>query len=173
MQDEIVTVLILGKHLQEVLENSLAALPKHDGCYPCISGMRVKYDSSKPSNERVLEVTVNGEPLNDKKSYTCVTKGYIYQGKDGFKAFPQAELISDEEENPTLDTLVINFLSLLTTKNNKWYSPDKKKLMAGLKRVHNKNMENLSLDHEGKEMPYKYYKIFPKIDGRLTDVSKE
>jgi 2',3'-cyclic-nucleotide 2'-phosphodiesterase (5'-nucleotidase family) len=171
MQDEMITVRISGKNLVEVLENSLAALPKMDGCFPWISGMKVKYDSIKPVNERVLEVTVGDEPLCLTRLYTWATKEYIYGGKDGYFAFPKAELLTDGEQNPTLDIMVVEFLGLLTTKNTKWYSIKKRRAMFGLNLCNNNTMEEVHLDEEGKEMKYKYYKIFPKLDGRLQDVS--
>jgi len=131
MPDETVIIRIKGKDLLAALENGVSALPKMDGCFPCLSGVRMKFDSSKPPGKRVIEVEVNGEPIHSMKLYNVATKEYLYKGKDGFKSFANAEMVADGEENPTLDTLIVNFLQLMMKKNMKWFCPLKHRVEKG------------------------------------------
>lgn len=173
MQDDIVQVRILGKDLIEVIENGLRSYPKMDGGFPCISGFRFKFDSSKEVGNRVVELTVNGHKINKCKLYTLVTKEYLYKGKDGFTSLPRAELMTDSENVPTLDTLVTNFFKLITTLNTKWFSVEKHRVKEALKMMGNTNEECLRLDEEGQDLKYKYFKVFPKVDGRVVDICSQ
>lgn len=64
MQDEVIIIRVSGENLLEALENSVSCLPKFDGRFPCLSGARFTFDSRKPSMKRVIDVTINGEPLH-------------------------------------------------------------------------------------------------------------
>ena len=63
IQDEVVVVKILGKNLLHALENSISELPKLEGRFPCISGIRLKFDATKPAFKRIHQIEINGEPL--------------------------------------------------------------------------------------------------------------
>lgn len=65
-----VIIRLKGEHMLEALENAVGEVPKLEGRFPCISGITVKYDTSKPKGERIIEMKVNGEPLNKQKLYT-------------------------------------------------------------------------------------------------------
>ncbi|CAI2363335.1 unnamed protein product [Moneuplotes crassus] len=173
MQDDTVIIRIKGEDLLEAFENSVSALPKMDGCFPCISGAKIKFDSSKPAFERILEASINGQPIQDNELYTMATKEYLYDGKDGFKSLVNAEMIADGEDCPTLDTLFINFFQLMTKRNSKWFSTKKKRVERGLEIIHNEDRHLLTEDEEGNPTDQKYFTIYPKVDGRLVNVAEE
>ena len=62
--DSVLIIRTCGENLLKALENGVSAVPKLEGRFPSVSGVRFKFDSSKPAFERITEITVNGKPLN-------------------------------------------------------------------------------------------------------------
>lgn len=52
-----------------------------------ISGAAVEYRRPKPAGERLVSVTVGGEPLDDAKRYSIVTLDFLTNGGDGYSVF--------------------------------------------------------------------------------------
>lgn len=171
MQDEVMIIRVSGEVLLQALENSVSWVPKFDGRFPCLSGVKFKYDSRKPSYERVIEANVNGEPLHLKKLYTISTKSFLVNGKDGYKCFEGAEVISDSENTPTLDTWVINFLKLITKSNSYWYSLNKHRVEEALRICNNPTSEYVKTDSKGKPLESMFFIFNPEVDGRITDIA--
>ncbi|MDN4074330.1 bifunctional metallophosphatase/5'-nucleotidase [Fictibacillus terranigra] len=50
-----------------------------------ISGLKVKYDDSKPAGEKVVEITLpDGTPLDPSKTYTATVNSFMASGGDGY-----------------------------------------------------------------------------------------
>jgi len=105
--NSIVIVKLTGKQFKEVLERGAAALrSKNDprdpktidtGAFLQVAGIKEVIDVDKtpqqldPTNskivvpgERVVSVTINGEPLDPNKVYTVAVNDYIAHGGDGY-----------------------------------------------------------------------------------------
>ncbi len=105
--NSIVIVKLTGKQFKEILERGAAALrSKNDprdpktidtGAFLQVSGIKEVIDVDKtpqqldPTNskivvpgERVVSVTINGEPLDPNKVYTVAVNDYIAHGGDGY-----------------------------------------------------------------------------------------
>jgi 5'-nucleotidase/UDP-sugar diphosphatase len=54
-----------------------------------VSGMRYKYNSSKPSGQRVVSIEVSGEPVDDSKMYSIVTNEYVTGHLHDFFGIPE------------------------------------------------------------------------------------
>lgn len=99
MADELAVVKCKGSILLAALENSVSQLPKTEGRFLQVAGLRFEFDSSKPAGNRVIRETVmvsqrssntqpgNGhaaparfEPLDEDAEYTVATKCYLLQG---------------------------------------------------------------------------------------------
>ena len=173
IQDEVVVIRIKGEDLLKALENGVSATPKLEGKFPCISGIRMKYDTSKPAMERILECEVNGEPLDKAKSYTLTTKSFLYDGKDGYDAMKSAELLRDGEVCLSVNNVLINHFKLMTRLNKAWFSVKKAKVDQALELANNTEHDFIDKDADGKKLKYRFYKIYPKLDGRLTDVNAQ
>jgi 5'-nucleotidase len=48
---------------------------------------------------RVKRITVNGQPLDDKKSYTLATNVYLIGGGDGYDMFKNARQLTKQGES--------------------------------------------------------------------------
>jgi 5'-nucleotidase len=49
-----------------------------------ISGLSYRWDGAKPPNERVVDVTVNGKPIEPKRKYTAAINEFLAEGGEGF-----------------------------------------------------------------------------------------
>ena len=76
--DETVVIRVPGSSLLQALENGVSEVPKLEGRFPCISGVRIKYDPEKPAMSRITDCIVNGEPLHMKKLYSVATKEFLF-----------------------------------------------------------------------------------------------
>ena len=91
-KDNLTIVELTGNQIQELIEYSLT-LPYGIGQ---VSGMHIKYDSSRNELNRVLEIKINGEALIDIKKYTVAVSGYLATGGDGYLVFTKGRLINNE-----------------------------------------------------------------------------
>jgi len=87
----LVLIEVTGQQVLDALENGFSQVEEGAGRFPQISGMRVKINLSNPVNERVIEVTVNDEPLDLEKVYKLVTNDFMAAGGDGYASFAEAE----------------------------------------------------------------------------------
>jgi 5'-nucleotidase/UDP-sugar diphosphatase len=69
---------LTGKQIMEVL-NYAATIQPGKGAWPQISGMTVKVKDGK-----VVDVKINGEPLDPNKTYLFATNSYLAGGGDGY-----------------------------------------------------------------------------------------
>ena len=91
-KDNLTIIELTGNQIQELIEYSLT-LPYGIGQ---VSGMHIKYDSSRNELNRVLEIKINGEALIDIKKYTVAVSGYLATGGDGYLIFTKGRLINNE-----------------------------------------------------------------------------
>uniref|UniRef100_A0A8C4DDW2 5'-nucleotidase n=1 Tax=Dicentrarchus labrax TaxID=13489 RepID=A0A8C4DDW2_DICLA len=100
--EEILTVLpfggtfdlvqIKGSTVKKAFEHSIHRYGRMSGEFLQVSGIRVKYDVSKPVNQRVVSLSIlctqcrvpKYEPLEPEKTYTVVMPSYMVSGGDGF-----------------------------------------------------------------------------------------
>ncbi len=94
----IVKIEIDGATLREVMEHGVArsAEDNEPGRFPQVSGMTFKFDASKPAGSRVVEITVGGKPLDDKKLYTFATSDFLVsRGGDGYTMLAKGKVLID------------------------------------------------------------------------------
>lgn len=87
----IVTMELTGAQIKEILEHSVSG---RQG-FLQVSGLKMIFDKSKPEGERVVEVTVDGKPLNPKRVYTVATNNFVAAGGDGYATFKSGKNIRD------------------------------------------------------------------------------
>ena len=120
--DKIVVLLVRGDKLLTILENSVSLYPRHEGRFLQISGIRFKFDPSKPSGSRVdpkfVEIVEHNELLNLEKDYRLATITYLKLGKEGYDVLADCHEIVDEENLPDLFSVIVNhFKSIEDMKN--------------------------------------------------------
>ncbi|EEA05823.1 5'-nucleotidase and phosphodiesterase protein, putative [Cryptosporidium muris RN66] len=124
--DPLVKLKVSGSILIQVLENSVSKWPSKEGRFLQVSGIKFRFNPDFPSGQRIIKESIevqdinkNDEfvPLDINKTYTVVTKEFLYTGKDGFECLMDCELLSNPEDMPPLPTLVRNVFSLAAMAN--------------------------------------------------------
>jgi 5'-nucleotidase len=84
--DSVVSLEVRGEVLRQALEHgvSRSAEDAEPGRFPQVSGLRYAYDICRPAGSRVVEVTVNGQPLEPSRTYVLATNSYLAGGGDGY-----------------------------------------------------------------------------------------
>lgn len=80
---------LTGKQVKAAIEHGIMATTFVPGQF---SGVKVKYDSSKPEGQRIVEITtLDGKPLDDNKLYKVVTNDFQAGGGDGYVIFKEGK----------------------------------------------------------------------------------
>ena len=79
----LVTKSFTGKQIRDLLETQFADPNLYRILSPS-SGFRFGYDLTRPAGQRLLFATLDGQPLDDAKSYRVTTSDFLGNGGDGF-----------------------------------------------------------------------------------------
>ncbi|GFR40976.1 hypothetical protein Agub_g1641 [Astrephomene gubernaculifera] len=126
MIDNTVLLECTGAQVVTALENSVSQWPKLEGRFPQVSGMKFKFDPSKPPGSRIVpgsvylwEFECEPEPLDMERTYKVAVKEYLAQGKDGFNVFLDCKMLVDGEAGVVLPSSIKwHFIQLRVL--NKW-----------------------------------------------------
>ncbi len=112
-ENPVVKIEITGAVLRAALENGVSQVVEESesGRFPQISGVQFDFDGRKPAGARVVKVTVNGQPLDEKKTYTLAATTYIAGGGDGYAMFKNAKLLIEPESAQIDSTVLANAIA--------------------------------------------------------------
>ncbi len=111
--DDVVQVReISGADLRATMEHSLSYLPEQYGGFLQISGMALTYDVTAPAGERIVAIEVGGVPLEDDRTYTVASRGYLFGGGDGCTTLNGLPLLS---QAGIMDMIIREYLAGLGT----------------------------------------------------------
>jgi 5'-nucleotidase len=99
-KNKVVKVELNGATLRQVLEHGVArsAEDAEPGRFPQVSGVKFTFDATRPPGSRIISLTVNGKPLDEKKNYTLATSDYVaIDGGDGYAMFKGTRLLIPRE----------------------------------------------------------------------------
>jgi 5'-nucleotidase len=102
-KNKLVKIEVTGATLRAALEHgvSRSAEDSEPGGFPQVSGVRFSFDASRQPGARLVDVKVNGLPLDDAKKYTLTTTTFIgLDGGDGYSMFKGATVIIPPERAP-------------------------------------------------------------------------
>ncbi|MFN2340378.1 MAG: bifunctional UDP-sugar hydrolase/5'-nucleotidase [Halanaerobium sp.] len=104
-QGEVITVLpfgnttmaieLSGADLRAALEHAVSEYPATEGLFPQVSGIKFTFDGEAEPGNRVQEVWVGGEALDESKMYTVATNDFMKAGGDGYSMFTDAPIVSE------------------------------------------------------------------------------
>ena len=109
---------VTGAVLLKAINHGLSQYPEHDGRFPTISGMSIKFDPDKPKEERVTEVIIdNRGPLQESETYTLVVTSFMSNGGDGYKMFKEEGVtrLSEADNGLWIIDLVKQFFTRTST----------------------------------------------------------
>ncbi|XP_022237436.1 uncharacterized protein LOC106478186 isoform X1 [Limulus polyphemus] len=110
MLDPLIVVNATGEQIWKALENSVSQYPKLEGRFPQVAGVSFAFDPRKSPGSRIdpKYIKIGDEFLKLGQKYKLVTKSYLAQGRDGYDALKDCEVLMTEEESPELRTAIIN-----------------------------------------------------------------
>jgi 5'-nucleotidase len=99
-EDPVAKVEVTGATVRAALEHGVGRVVEEpeSGRFPQVSGLEFTYDARRPSGARVVEVRVNGQPLDYQKMYTVAAVEYLLDGGDGYTMFRGARYVIKPEE---------------------------------------------------------------------------
>lgn len=111
-QNPVVKIEATGAQIKAALENGVSRVVEESesGRFPQVSGLAFEYDGRNPSGSRVVKVTVNGEPLDEKKTYSLSSNAYLIGGGDGYTMFKGAKFLINEESAEIDSTILADFI---------------------------------------------------------------
>src|SRR5712691_4336035 len=98
--NRVVKLQVTGAAIRAALEHGVATAAEEiqPGRFPQVSGLRYAFDTSHKPGARLTSVTVNGKPLEDRRSYTLATTTYLaVEHGDGYDMLGTAFLIRPEQ----------------------------------------------------------------------------
>ncbi|RAR05390.1 5'-nucleotidase-like protein [Stemphylium lycopersici] len=118
-EDPVVVLKVTGKAIREALENGVSNYPALEGRFPQVSNISFEADYSQPPHQRIRNVRIGDEDVDEAREYVLATRGYMGRGKDGYTSL----LIEEEggvavevvsEENGVLISTILRqyFMSL-------------------------------------------------------------
>ena len=102
-KNKVVKLELTGAALRSMLEHGVArsAEDTQPGRFPQVSGIRFTFDASRPAGSRVVDVNVNGVPLDDQRKYTLATPDFLAEGGDGYEILKSARVLIGKEQGPS------------------------------------------------------------------------
>jgi len=99
-KNKVVKVEVSGATLREALEHGVArsAEDAEPGRFPHVSGIRFTFDARRPPGSRIVDLSINGKPLDEKRMYTLAASDYLaVDGGDGYAMLKTARVLIPRE----------------------------------------------------------------------------
>ena len=111
--NEMALTSILGKDLIAAVEDGVQKAEKVVGAFPHFSkGVKIVYDSKKPPLHRVVEMSLNGDKIDEQKLYTFATVTYLLKGGDGYSSLTKAQLIDHPKNNHKIFDIAVEWIEV-------------------------------------------------------------
>ena len=104
----IITKSLTGAVIKEALEHGTAAYPNAEGMFPHVGGMTFMIDVSRPVGDRIVGLTIGGEPVDLEVEYILATNDFMAAGGDGYDMLN----VETVNEFDALDEAVISYISM-------------------------------------------------------------
>jgi len=109
--NSVISVKVSGCDLKAALENGVSQVERVKGRFPQVSGITFTYNPKAEPGKRVVEVKVNGQPLDCNKTYVVAINDYMGHGGDGYTMFKDAPRVISERDADLLANVVIDYIS--------------------------------------------------------------
>jgi 2',3'-cyclic-nucleotide 2'-phosphodiesterase (5'-nucleotidase family) len=107
----ICTVRVPGRVVLAALRNGVSKFPAAAGAFPQVSGLTFAIDPNAPADARVVDVRVNGTPLDPEKRYRVAIPDYIFKGGDGYTMFPGGDVLVAPEAGDLIVSALEKFIA--------------------------------------------------------------
>lgn len=103
-KNKLVKIEVTGATLRAALEHgvSRSAEDAEPGRFPQVSGIQFSFDASRTPGARIVDLKINGRPLDESRKYTLVTTTFLaLDGGDGYTMLKGSTVIIPPERAPT------------------------------------------------------------------------
>ena len=108
-ENRICLIEISGKEILQILEHGSAAVEEKAGRFLQISGAQYRYDWKNEAGNRIVDVTIGNEKLDENKMYTVALPDYILEGGDGFNIQKNCIVVVTPDSAPKDIEIFINY----------------------------------------------------------------
>ncbi|MCB1486365.1 MAG: 5'-nucleotidase C-terminal domain-containing protein [Bauldia sp.] len=102
---------LTGADIRAALENGFSQVEEGAGRFPQVSGLTVEVSLGRSPGERVSTIMIDGEPLDDARTYTVATNDYMAQGGDGYVAFENGKMLINPIDATLMASQVIDYIA--------------------------------------------------------------
>jgi 5'-nucleotidase len=108
-RNPLVLLAVTGAQLRAVLEHGIGQRVERgqSGAMPQVSGLRLVYDPRRPRGQRIVELSVGGQPLRDDVTYRLATSNYLAGGGDGYAMLKGLPVLRPAEGSPIETDVVL------------------------------------------------------------------
>ena len=99
---------IKGSTIREMLEHSVEYYPASFGGFLSVSGINFSYDPSQPAKQRVKDILIGENPLDEDKIYTIALTDFMTSGGDDYSMLTNLKIIG---EYGNYEEALINYLN--------------------------------------------------------------
>jgi 5'-nucleotidase len=100
-----------GERIRAALENGASRMPLTDGRFAQVSGLTYRVDPSAAPGRRIREVTIGGQPLDPRRTYTVAITDFQIHGGDDFVMFRDQPVLVSPESGPLLVSTLEKYVS--------------------------------------------------------------
>jgi 5'-nucleotidase / UDP-sugar diphosphatase len=111
--EKVVVVDLTGAQFQAALERSLGMLPKPNTGFLQVSGLAATYKSSAPEGQRVVSVSITGQPLETAKVYRVAMPESLAKGGLGY--FRIFNGLKSKDAGSTIGDALTNYVQTVKT----------------------------------------------------------
>lgn len=114
-ENRVVLLSLKGSIIKEVIERGIDCGLRRDGCFIHFSNIRTTYDASLPAGNRITNIEINGEQLEDDTLYRVAVSDFMAKGNDGFTKLENAERIAEKGTNRLIWRVVADYAAEMET----------------------------------------------------------
>jgi len=104
--DDIVVVKLSGRDLRAAFERSISLYPQPNSSFLQLSGFVVEFTSAGAPESRVMNVSVNGSPLDENRTYSVAMPGSLGRGGMGYFKIWDKQKIERTLPGATLESVL-------------------------------------------------------------------
>jgi 5'-nucleotidase/UDP-sugar diphosphatase len=105
--NSVVVIEATGEQILAAMEHGISLYPETNGGFPQISGGKIVYNPENPAGERIVEMEIQGKPVEKDKKYTVVTNDFTAAGGDGYEMLKDCPVLRYQG---TLDEAFIEYI---------------------------------------------------------------
>lgn len=104
----VVLMEVSGQAIMDALEVGLSVYPDANGGFPQVGGMVVTFDPDKDPGSRLVQVLVNGEPIDPAAMYKLSTNDYLAAGGDNYTSLAEFPVLFNMG---AMDEVIVDYLT--------------------------------------------------------------